>query len=253
MIDTNDYVSRQRRFYDERAHDHLQVRSDDLYARNLVDHLADRLGIGPSDRVLEVGAGFGRFTFPLLERCGSVVCVDLSEVTLARLEEERDARGIPVETCSVHAANLDELTPDSLGERFTWIVGFFLLHHLSDYSASIDRMTSLMAPEGKMAFVEPNRRNPLFLLQVMACPDMTWKEEKGMFSLSRKGVEAAYRDAGLEDLDSHSFGFFPPQIFNRLSVARKLERRVESLALAQPLLPFLLMSAGTRNPSEGQR
>jgi ubiquinone/menaquinone biosynthesis C-methylase UbiE len=94
-MNSDDHVSRQQRFYDERSHDHLQVRSDDRYARNLVDHLVDRLGIGPEDRVLEVGAGFGRFTFPLLERCASVVAVDLSTVALARLEDERDAGASP--------------------------------------------------------------------------------------------------------------------------------------------------------------
>jgi cyclopropane fatty-acyl-phospholipid synthase-like methyltransferase len=238
-----DHVSRQRKFYDERAHDHLQARSDDLYARNLVDHLADRLGMGEDDRVLEVGAGFGRFTFPLLERCGSVRAIDLSPVALARLEQERDARGISPERCSVQATNLEELTPATLGERFRWIVGFFLLHHLSDYAASIARLAPLLAPAGQIAFVEPNRRNPLFLLQVIACPDMTWAEEKGMFLLSQTGVESAYHDAGLEQIRSDSFGFFPPQIFNRSSSARELERRVEGLALARPLLPFLLLSA----------
>ena len=94
-----------------------------------------------------------------------------------------------------------------------------------------------------MAFVEPNRRNPLFLLQVMACADMTWAEEKGMFQLSKSGVESAYRDAGLEDVDTHPFGFFPPQVFDRFGTARSFERRVERLVVARPLLPFLLMSA----------
>ena len=103
-----------------------------------------------------------------------------------------------------------------------------------------------------MGFIEPNRRNPLFLLQVMACSDMTWAEEKGMFQLSQKGVETAYRDAGLKDIDTHRFGFFPPQIFNRFRVARAFEQKVESLALARPVLPFLLLSAGTDQQSEGR-
>lgn len=251
-MSSDDHVCRQRRFYDERAHGHLQVRSDDLYACKLVTQLADRMGVGPEDRVLELGAGFGRFTFPLLERCGSVLAVDLSTVALSRLEEEREARGIPAHRCAVHAANLDELSPDVLGERLEWIVGFFLLHHLPDYAASIRRLASLMSPEKGMAFVEPNRRNPLFLLQLVACRDMTWAEEKGMFRLSQKGVETAYRDAGLTNVDSHSFGFFPPQIFNRFRAAREIERHVERLALARPVLPFLLLSARTGGLREGR-
>jgi hypothetical protein len=144
------------------------------------------------------------------------------------------------------------LTPESIGEHFNWIVGFFLLHHLSDYKTSIRRLSSMMAPGGRMAFIEPNRRNPLFLLQVVACPDMTWAEERGMFTLSQKGVERAYRDAGLTDVGCHSFGFFPPQIFNRFGSARAFEREVERLTLARPVLPFLLLSGSSAKLSEGR-
>jgi SAM-dependent methyltransferase len=135
------------------------------------------------------------------------------------------------------------VTEANLGERFDWIVGFFLLHHLADHRRSIENLTRLMNPGGRMALLEPNRRNPLFLLQVMACTDMTWAEEKGMFRLSQRHVEASYRSAGLSPRAAHHFGFFPPQIFNRSPLARRVEAKIESLALARPLLPFLLLSA----------
>ena len=93
-----------------------------------------------------------------------------------------------------------------------------------------------------MAFVEPNRRNPLFLAQVACCPDMTWREEKGMFRLSARGVNAVFRELGLRPLDSEPFGFFPPQIVN-LAPGFALEKRLERIGLLKPILPMLLLSA----------
>ena len=68
-----DHAERQRRYYDSRKHAHLEAREDDHYARKLARELARTVEMSPTQRVLELGAGFGRFTFPLLESCGSVV------------------------------------------------------------------------------------------------------------------------------------------------------------------------------------
>ena len=75
-------VEAQQRFYDSREHAHLRPRAADPYAENVAQHLADAIGLGPGDRVVELGAGFGRFTFPLLEHCGSLVAVDLTRRVL---------------------------------------------------------------------------------------------------------------------------------------------------------------------------
>ena len=65
-MSTDRHLERQRAFYAHRDHAHLQVQDDDPYASKLTAELASRSGFRASDRVLEVGAGFGRFTFPLL-------------------------------------------------------------------------------------------------------------------------------------------------------------------------------------------
>jgi SAM-dependent methyltransferase len=249
-MDAERHAERQRRFYDSREHEHLRAGEEDLYARNLVSQLVASLGIGPSDRVLELGAGFGRFTFPLLDHCASVVAVDLSPVALEQLVQVRDDRSIPKSRIDTHCLDLDTLEVDSLGERFDFIVGFFLLHHLADIRRSIAGLAPLLSASGRMGFLEPNRRNPLFLAQVAACKDMSWAEESGMFRLSERSVLDAYRDAGLEQTGCNRCGFFPPQIFNRVALARRLESRLERSRVLQPLLPFLILTARARQSPE---
>lgn len=234
---------RQRRFYETRAHEHLQPREHDFYAEKLTTVVAASLGLGPADRVLEVGAGFGRFTFSLLERCGSIVASDLAPAALATLERTRDARNISAQRCSTRCLDVTTLDAAAAHERFSFVVGFFLLHHLPDLAHCIARLAQLLEPGGQMAFVEPNRRNPLFLAQVACCADMTWAEEKGMFQLSHSGVAEAFRAAGLAPAPVQRFGFFPPQVLNRSSAVRRLEARLEASPVLRPLLPFLLLRA----------
>lgn len=238
----SDHAARQRRFYDTRRHDHLQAGEGDVYARNLARRLARGAGIEKCHRVLEVGAGFGRFTFDLLEFCDSLTALDLSPVALATLERTRDERGIPPERCRVHCADADAVTPQAPGGEFDFVVGFFLLHHLEDVARTLGALRNVLVAGGRMAFVEPNRRNPLFLAQVACCPDMSWREEKGMFRLSARGVNAIFRELGLRPRDTESFGFFPPRIVN-LAPGFALERRLERIGLLKPILPMLLISA----------
>jgi SAM-dependent methyltransferase len=236
-------VERQRRFYETREHAHLQPRADDFYAAKLVRTLARATGMGGRDRVLEVGAGFGRFTFELLDHCGSVVALDLAPRALAQLDAERDARDIDASRCRTHCADLAALEPGSLGERFPFVVGFFLLHHLPDVPDALRRLAGVLAPGGVAAFVEPNRRNPLFLAQVACTPDMTWAEERGMFRLSARGVQDAFAGAGLAPSPVERFGFFPPQVVNNVAAGRRLETWLERRRALAPILPFLLLRA----------
>lgn len=231
-----------RGFYESRRHDHLQPRNDDLYSAKLVGTVATAVGLGRADRVLEVGAGFGRFTFSLLDHCASVVAIDLTPRALKTLDATRAERGIPSARCTARVLDITTLEPAALGERFRFVVGFFILHHLPDVGDAIRRLARLLEPGGFLAFVEPNRRNPLFLAQVACCRDMTWADEKGMFQLSARKVDAALRVAGLEAEPVRRFGFFPPAVVNRFELARRLEARLECLRVLQPLLPFLLLS-----------
>lgn len=239
----SDPAELQRRFYARGAHAHLQPRDGDFYAAKLVDVAAQGMAIGPHDRVLEVGAGFGRFSFALLERCASLVAADLSERALATLDATRAAQGLAADRVATRCLDLSRFAAADLGERFRAIVGFFILHHLPDAADTIRRLAGALAPGGVMAFVEPNRRNPLFLAQVACCPDMSWAEERGMFQLRARSIEAAFRSADLEVLPTQRFGCFPPQLVNRFGWARAIETGVERARVFEPVLPFLLLRA----------
>ena len=159
---------------------------------------------------------------------------------LAELDDTREQLGVPRERCRTLCAEATALAPEPGEPGFDRIVGFFILHHLPDVAAALTSLARLLAPGGRMAFLEPNRRNPLFVLQVLACPDMSFAEEKGMFLMRPASVQQALRDGGLTADPIETLGFFPPQIYNRLDFARRLEERLERSSWLRPLLPFRL-------------
>jgi len=237
-------LERQRSFYESRAHEHLRPRHGDHYSEKLVARLAHAVGMRSHHRVCEIGASFGRFTIPLLGHCQSLLAVDLSERALGDLEATRKALGIPESRCRVHVADARDLTLDAIGGPVDFVVGFFILHHVYDLAGTLRSVSGLVRAGGGLAFLEPNRRNPLFLAQVVACRDMRWSEEKGLFTLSSRSVASAYRAAGLTAEPAIPCGFFPPQLVNRVAWLRRLEGRLERSRLLAPVLPFLLMTAG---------
>ncbi len=238
-----EHLDRQRAFYAAGAHDHLSPATSDRYAAHLVEALADAIGLQPGQRVVELGAGRGRFTFPLLARGAEVIAVDLSPRLLAELERERERRGIGAARCRTVCADLEAVPPAALGAAPDAVVGFFILHHLPDVQRAIKGLVALVAPGGALAFIEPNRRNPLYLAQILCCPDMSWAEEKGLYRLAVHAPAGACRRAGLRDVHTATVGFFPPQVINRSAAAVRLERRLERSRLLAPLRPFVLTSA----------
>ena len=85
----NDWTRAQRIHYDHDSHRHLDAASCGVYVRKIVDTMGSELGCDADGRGVEFGCGAGRFTLPLLERCGSLEAFDLSAVQLDKLRAER--------------------------------------------------------------------------------------------------------------------------------------------------------------------
>ena len=102
-------------------------------------------GVGPGQRVLDVGAGPGALTATLLERVGpegSVVGLDREETFLS-LARTRHAGRAAV----FHQVDLAGPLPDDLG-TFDAIVGRRVLMYLPDPVATLTRLRALLTEAG---------------------------------------------------------------------------------------------------------
>ena len=230
--------ARQRRYY-EMALDKPNMQINDTpYVNRHVERMVRHAGLGPHQRILEVGAGLGKFSVPLLRRGLNLVCNDLSPVQLERLRAAAP-QPVPMIACDV----IDIATHTD--EKFDHVIGFFTLHHMTDLEAVFAATKCVLRPGAELSFCEPMGRNPLYYIQIALTPGMSMSVERGIANMSDRIVHAAMRHAGLVPLPSVSYGFAPPFVVNR-AWGSKLEDALNRRSWLSWAHAFVLFRA--RNP-----
>ncbi|MBI5510385.1 MAG: class I SAM-dependent methyltransferase [Deltaproteobacteria bacterium] len=212
---------------------------DTPYVRRHLEAVLAALGHARRGRILEVGAGEGRYTL-LLHALGSdVTASDLSAPLLARLQAR--APGLPTVVGDV----LD--LPRASLAAFDAVVGFFVLHHLHDLSAGFAALHRLLKPGGRAVFCEPNGLNPLFYLQILLSPRMTWRGDGGVRHMRPGVVERGMRAAGFVDVRTARFGLFPGMLLKN-ALGRRLEAALEPSLTRLPVCPAFQLFSASRGP-----
>lgn len=103
-------------------------------------------------RCLELGCGTGEFTARLVKAGCELVAVELSEAT-AEVARERVGGQAEIVIGNIETGQGLE------GRQFDALVGVSVLHHV-DLEATFANTFSLLRPEGRFAFSEPNMANP---------------------------------------------------------------------------------------------
>ena len=116
-----------------------------------------------------------------------------------------------------------------------------MLHHLYDLDTAFASLASVLKPGARIAFCEPNGWNPLFYLQILVTPSMTWRGERGLPRMTPRSVLGAMARQGFTDLDAKRYGFFPPFLVN-MTAGRKLESFLEKSRMLRPLRAFQVFS-----------
>lgn len=235
---TAEYNAQQRSYF-ERTVKRTMLPVGSPYLRRQVDDLCATIGLQPGggQRVLEVGCGMGRYTLLLAERGMAIEGMDISPVLLQRLSAFNGGRfEVPLHECDVAAL------PGDLEGRFDAVVGFFVLHHVEDLVACFRGVARALKPGGQVAFLEPNPLNPLYYVQIIATPGMSWRAERGMMRMRPLRMRQAMAAADLHGFSVRRFGFFPPFLAN-LPLGARIERRLESIDGWRPLLPFQIFRA----------
>jgi SAM-dependent methyltransferase len=200
--------------------------------------LLERAGIVDTDTVLEVGAGMGRYTALLAGAVGHLVAIDISEHLLHRLADllPDDA---PIELLHADASD----PPPRLLQRFDGVVGFFVLHHIHDLLSAFSGMARTLGPAGTVAFVEPNPFNLLYYVQILVTPHMTLRGDRGMLGMRPGPVGSCMVRAGLVPRPVARFGAFPPALYDRSRLLRRIDAWLGALPVLRRLAPFQVFAA----------
>jgi SAM-dependent methyltransferase len=231
-----DHNTRQRTYF-EGGLKRTMVPVDSRYLQRHVDALVRFGGISTHHRILEVGCGMGRYTLLLASRGFRVEGLDLSPVLIEKLRTY-GGRSFDV---PLYAADIEH-PPAELAGSFDVVVALFALHHMEDLPGAFRAMRGLLKPGGRVVFLEPNPYNPLFYLQMLTTPGMSWAGDKGLLKMRRRLLFDGLREAGFESPEMMRFGFLPPFAVNA-HLGGRLEAVLERMPFWRPLLPFQLFRA----------
>ncbi len=176
----------------------------------------------PSDRVVDLGCGWGTFGFALAERVAEVVGVDFSEKSIGFCRRRLDASPRPNLRFVCADAGATGLPPGA----YDLVLAADLFEHLyPDDSARVAREAfRLLAPGGRFATWTPHRGHVLEVLKnrnLVLKRDVTHVDYKSMADMKRLLSDAGFTIERAYYAESHVPGL------------RIIER------LLQPALPLL--------------
>lgn len=211
--DNGSTVRKQRAFYNTKDPGYLMQEKNVNYAKYLVGEIRTWL-TGSTNRILEVGAGQGRFTFELASYVGRLWAMDVSKKEIASLRRINTKLGKKnIHTFVGDIFHLDRTLKHTF---FDHIVGFFILHHLPKdrFVQLVSDMKRMLKNKGRLLFVEPNNLYPFHIIEIMLEKDMEWEIEKGIYSNYLSKFKKACLQKGMRLIAYHTFGFFPPPMVN---------------------------------------
>jgi SAM-dependent methyltransferase len=118
----------------------------------------DRLGIGPSTRVIDVGCGAGRHAFEAYRRGADVVAFDRAESELRSvdtlLRAMAEAGEVPV-TASAKVVVGDALSLPYADETFDCVIASEILEHIPEDDAAIAELIRVLKVGGTLVVTVP--------------------------------------------------------------------------------------------------
>ena len=165
----------------------------------------------PGGHLLEIGAGGGRYTVPLLRAGYRVDAVDLSARALGRLAARAAADGVADRLRTI----LGDAETVGLADHYDLVYGIHLLHHVPDPVVMLRAMARAARPGGVVACLEPNPLNPAWYVYITLDRLRSWRVEYGMLRGFPWQVSRAFRRAGLARVTRHMYGAVPISLVNR--------------------------------------
>jgi peptidoglycan-N-acetylglucosamine deacetylase len=143
--------------------------------------------IKPQHRVLEIGAGTGRYTLPLARTCREVTAVELSENMMALLKNKAAAAGAA--GIIFRAGDIESM---ELEGSYDAVCSFSSFEYISDLPGLIQKISTHLSPGGVLYFTTAHRSPFRFFTQLgNAMRQGIW-----LHARTRRSVARSLGDAG---------------------------------------------------------
>ena len=202
-------------YRDSAAHAYLDRDVSDPHQQSVVRAVLAEAGVSQGDRVMEIGAGSGRYTKLLVSLGLRVVATEPDDALRAKLADS--------------IGNACDIAPEAVGDSpipddVVAVVGFHILHHLDGPTLGTLEQQLAEAEQRSTwrgaAFLEPNPLNPLYLAQILCSRGIRLREEWRLWS-----PRFRRRGNGRLRVPCH-VGLVPPTVSRRTGLAPHRPYRV---------------------------
>lgn len=203
MLNSRHY-SKQSQHFDleyQKSSEHI----NDIASRNEVEMFLKFTGVTPSThtKVLDVGAGSGRFTIHLLDMGFNVTATEISPESLKKISEQ----AISIDKRENLTTILDSLEKATFKDEFDFVFCVNLLHHVENMGHVFKNMHEATKPGGKLAIIEPNPLNPLFYIDFYR--KRNWEIEKGILRCRRRNLIKLFDKYNLKNVKYKRYVLIP--------------------------------------------
>ncbi|MDC7951243.1 class I SAM-dependent methyltransferase [Methanomassiliicoccaceae archaeon COG_1] len=107
----------------------------DDYSRQVMSEVCSILGERRYGSILEIGPGWGNYTFDLAEHCDALTCVDISPDVLKYIRTEGKAQGLSISTVNRKWEDYD-------GEQSDVVFGFNCFYRMKDIESCLSKINA---------------------------------------------------------------------------------------------------------------
>jgi SAM-dependent methyltransferase len=214
--------------------EHRRLEQQAIRFEPVTERLFHEAGIGPGQRVMDLGAGFGDVSLllsKLVGPTGEVIGLERDPRTITQARARAAAAGLRnLRFVECEVGNLPELG------LFDAIVGRFILHFLPDPLAVLRSVLSSLRPGGVIAFQEPWNLPMLALLQRLPL----WSSVASIIDQTLR-AGGANPELGLALFDMFQDAGLPaPKVWQEIVMARSLEDADWYVDALRSLLPHAM-------------
>ena len=216
-------------YYEKGPHSYLNYESNH-FAYYIYESIAEEWFLS-FDTAIEIGAGMGRFSAPVVENFSQVILIEPYHSFAEVLRNKFSKNGLQIQ--EVFA---EDFFSDYSVEKPVMIFGFHIMHHLTSDSRRV--LYDFVKKTGSTCvFVEPNPYNPLILIQLMVEPDLSYSEEKQYLKLTKRFYHEEFMKNDIVMKSFKRICFIPPFVTHFL--LKRIPKRLVSLCeVFNAVLPF---------------
>jgi 2-polyprenyl-3-methyl-5-hydroxy-6-metoxy-1,4-benzoquinol methylase len=173
------------------------------------DWMIEEMSTGVGKSILEIGCGTGYLSYYIAKKTGmKVLGTDLCKPFIEEATRNYDLPNLSYDMLDFNQA------PVSVYEKFDYIIGNGILHHLYyNLATSLITLKKLLNTQGKIIFMEPNIYNPYVAAIFKNRGFRKWARlEPGEMAFSKKFIEKELERAGFENIRVKYRDFLLPGI-----------------------------------------